>query len=461
MRRYGLPPIESSALSRGLSRDWEAVLFVGLVWLAQAYLLFDFISIIGTNIPFYDEWEMVPTLTGAQSITWQWLWAQHNEHRIPLPRLVYLLVHTIGGLDFRSGMYFDAGLLSLMAAVCCWAVRRLRGYTAYADAFFPLLLLHWGQAQNLSWSFQIVFVLSAALALIALLLLSTRRAMSWPVAFGIGLCAIGSPLTGGAGLALVPALGCCALLCAWELGRAEPGRWWAWLSVAATGLISFGLLAAYFVDYVRPARHPVSPSIEATLRGTLQFLTNAFGGGTAAYWLAGSGALTLALSFATAGVLLFYIFKPGVKRTRALRLLLFMGGMLCMALGTAWARVALNPIGLFDSRYSTLAAPFLCAAYLSWELLRNRRAAQFVQMALCIIMAVLVIRNREHGYGEAMRAHLHLEGILTEIRNGVPRAEIVRRHCRTLYYVCTGDVFSERLGMLRAKRSGAFAVLRD
>jgi hypothetical protein len=441
--------------------DVEARIFVGLVWLAQSYLLFDFVSTFGLNIPWFDEWEMIPALTGAQEITLEWLWSQHNEHRIPLARLVYLLVERLAGYDFRAGMYFDVGLLSIAALGCIVAVRRLRGSTSYADAFFPLLLLHCGQSQNLETSFQIAFVLSAAITLAALQLMATRDSLSFPAALGLGVCTVALPLTGGAGLAMVPALGVCTLLSAWDLRRLRPHRRAEWLVVLATACLGFALMVLYFVGYERPAKHPVSPSLSATAEAALQVLTTGFGSGTVVYWHSGSGYVVVVLSLATAAILAICLIGATGTRGAARRLGLFLAGMLCLAGGLAWARAALRPGALFDSRYVTLTAPFLCGTYFSWALVKQKRLGQFVQMTLFLLTALLVVRNREQGYAESalMRAtRLH---VLSDIRAGVPRAEIFRRHCTTLYYVCNTSALSDRMRMLRDKGAGDFAYLRE
>ena len=97
----------------------------------------------GTNVPSWDDWDMIPVLTGNQKVTWQWLWSQHSEHRIPLPRLVMLAVMGLPGVDLRGGMYFNAVSLSIVAAGLMLAARHLRGGRGdWVDVFFPLLVLN-------------------------------------------------------------------------------------------------------------------------------------------------------------------------------------------------------------------------------------------------------------------------------------------------------------------------------
>ena len=105
-----------------------------------------FVWRFGSDVPFWDEWNLVDALTGARPITLEWLWAPHNGHRIPLPKLLLLGLYKLSGGDFRVGMYFDVAALAAIAAAMMWASRRMRqGEPSYVDAVFPLLLLHLGQ----------------------------------------------------------------------------------------------------------------------------------------------------------------------------------------------------------------------------------------------------------------------------------------------------------------------------
>jgi len=107
-----------------------------------------FVARYGSNVPSWDGWDMVPTVTGDQPITASWLWSQHNEHRVPLPRLLYLAIIHLTVADFRTIMYFNVLAMAAAAALMIHTARRLRGSSSVTDAFFPILLLHWGQAAN-------------------------------------------------------------------------------------------------------------------------------------------------------------------------------------------------------------------------------------------------------------------------------------------------------------------------
>src|SRR5207248_1941283 len=62
---------------------WAIWLLAGVMALA---LLF-FVYRHGDNVPYFDDWRIVPVLTGHEPITLRWLWSQHNEHRMPIQKL--------------------------------------------------------------------------------------------------------------------------------------------------------------------------------------------------------------------------------------------------------------------------------------------------------------------------------------------------------------------------------------
>src|SRR5216117_1359813 len=150
-----------------------------LPWAILAFMFLAgllFVAHYASNVPSWDDWDMVPTLTHNQPVTWEWLWSQHNEHRVPIPRLVFLALIHLTRLDFRVPMFFNLLGMAALAASMTVVVRRLRGTPSLSDVFFPLATLNIGQAANLLWGWQIQFFLSvifACLALLAMLLTGT------------------------------------------------------------------------------------------------------------------------------------------------------------------------------------------------------------------------------------------------------------------------------------------------
>jgi len=353
----------------------DAMAFVWVVWATCTFLLFRFVSRFAVNVPYYDEWEMIPALGGAQPITLSWLWSQHNEHRIFLPKLVYLALAKVTGGDFRAGMYVNAIGMSLCAAATTLFIRRLRGRTAFQDAFFSLLLLNLGQAQTLTNSFQLAFVLASVLLIVVLFQYAAQPTLTFRRALTAAICTAALPLVGGHGIAVVPCLALCSLLSAYEFFKHHGDKRKAFV-LAGLAVCSLALTAFNFVDYQRPARHPTSPGLPQTLIGTFQFLVSAFGSASRFVWpVAGvlCGMFLVATLVACSSVLR----QTPSERFRVLRLTLLLGALLCLSLGTSWARVAFGPEALFASRYVVLSAPFWYVAYLVWEIWDRPRLRQF------------------------------------------------------------------------------------
>ena len=65
-----------------------------------------------------------------------WLWAQHNEHRLPLPRLVYYGLFQITH-DFRTGSLLQIGCCSATSLALMSLAAHLRGRAALDRRVLP------------------------------------------------------------------------------------------------------------------------------------------------------------------------------------------------------------------------------------------------------------------------------------------------------------------------------------
>src|SRR5215210_336316 len=111
---------------RGRADDRLARLVVWGTWTAMLAFVLAHIARYARNIPLAEDWVMLRPLAGTEPHFWEWVWSQHNEHRLPLPRLVYLgLLEVVP--DFRVGMVFDTLLVGALAAAMILVARRLRG----------------------------------------------------------------------------------------------------------------------------------------------------------------------------------------------------------------------------------------------------------------------------------------------------------------------------------------------
>src|SRR5262252_1502700 len=71
--------------------------FVWSVWGLMLAAALGFVVRFGSNVPYWDEWSMVPALTGEEHIDAHWFWQDRNGHRVPIPRLFLLALYKLTG----------------------------------------------------------------------------------------------------------------------------------------------------------------------------------------------------------------------------------------------------------------------------------------------------------------------------------------------------------------------------
>ncbi len=424
------------------------------VWLAMLVAAVAFVAHYASNVPSWDDWDMVPTLTRNQPITWNWLWSQHNEHRVPLPRLIFLGLNWLTVTDMRVTMYFDVLVMAGLAAAMMVIAARLRGRPSLADAFFPLVLLHWGQAANLLWGWQLQFFASVALACVALLSI-VRAGATVPLrraSITVGICALLLPLCGANGLGMVPALA------AWPLALAlAPERWTGGGETRGSRvLVALGggaltLTAIYFVGWQPVPYHPKSQSVYHSLKTALQFVTIGLGPAIRGPWPL-SGLATIAAFGVSAFVLIRVWRDRPAERARAAGLLCFVAALASLALGLGLGRNG------FETRYVTLALPAWCALYFTWTLYGDRAGGR-MQAALALASVAALWGNTVFGLGYARALRGQLGAFEHDLAAGIPLHELLHRYGPWLHP--HQDMPERYLPMLRRAGVGHYAALRE
>ncbi|MBV8609443.1 MAG: hypothetical protein JO034_18555, partial [Singulisphaera sp.] len=155
------PALHLGHLLWARARDLAGPFLAWAVWGTMTAATILFIQQHARNIPDMDDLMMVSVMSGHEPVSLRWAWAQHNEHRPVIPRLILAGLYRFIAKDFRVGMYFNAGLLSAAAVSMLLLARRLRGYTSITDAVLPLSILNVGQAEALLISFSLNLILTA------------------------------------------------------------------------------------------------------------------------------------------------------------------------------------------------------------------------------------------------------------------------------------------------------------
>lgn len=96
------------------------------------------------NIPIWDEWD-TPGLAllhyARGTLTWQDLFAQHNESRKLVPRLIHIAIASVAGWDVRQGMVLTF-LCACAASAYALAYLRRRASVSLSEVLVPWLLIN-------------------------------------------------------------------------------------------------------------------------------------------------------------------------------------------------------------------------------------------------------------------------------------------------------------------------------
>jgi hypothetical protein len=404
-----------------------------LVWLVWAMTLASVLGSIardGRNIPFEEDWLMVAPMTGHQPDLPRWLWSQNSEHRLPLPRLVNLVLLRATG-DFRSTMVFDALALGAVAAAMILVARTLRnGRTSVADAFFPLLLLHLGNWDNLVWGWQIQFVLPTVLVCALLLVIVARPAPPSRLAAAVAaLALVGLPLSGANGLLFTPTLAGWLAYSAWTRRRSTPAsqRVDGWLPAGAA-ILAILLCAGYFVGYESSPWNAPSPGFAASLETSGKFLALSVGPAAAKSWVLFGVTVSAVLLTSLIALGAAWREEDG-ERLRISGLMAFFGAVAVLALAVGWGRAGRTAeTGRMPTRYVLLAAPGLCAAYFTTLLYGPSGMRRWLPGALATLVALLFPLNTRVGFQRRAWFGAGFAAFEHDLDAGAPRAVLAQRH---------------------------------
>jgi hypothetical protein len=338
-------------------------------------------------VPFWDMWDgYLNFYVKITSGDWSAWWAQHNEHRIVLARILFFIdIFIFEGRGWFL-IIFNYFLLSIVCLLF-WNIskeisEKKHNWIGY---FLVGWLFFWSQKENLEWGFQSQFFLAQLLPLAALYFLHlTVRAGSaknnyFLFALVLGCCSIGTIAKGVlalpimAGYALVTRMG--------------------WKRVVLLGLFSVSAVLIYFHGYTTPTD---TGSIGQAIRSNpieLIHYVILYIGGPFSYgslrlglWIAGIAGSFFIISS------LFFALRISAKAKGAtlhlalLAFILYFGGT---ALGTAGGRLIFGVNQALSSRYSTPSLMAWAALLLLYTPVINTLRQSF-QDRLWIVFAILL-----------------------------------------------------------------------
>ncbi len=450
------------------ARVWRTRATAAFVWGTLAVLLVQAFIIIANNgrdVPLAEDWLMVPALTGHEARLLSWLWYPINEHRIPVPKLLYLGVLKLSGGDFRSGMVFNALTLAALAAASLRVASGRRGGLRISDAFLPLVLLNAGEAANYAWGWQIQYVLAVLFTCVPLLVMVRYGAfppVGPTVAAAISIACL--PFTGANGLiffaALAPWYVLVMLRQRWE--PRPPGAR-VRLRLLGAGLLAGALCtASYVIFYENQGWKPPNPGLRPTVETALRFAEMAIGPGGWEHRTATAAVTTVG----TVGAVVLLAVRGwralaarDDERWRVVGLICFLGGCAVLIAAMGYGRAGWVPEFGMPPRYALLAAPLLLAVYYVWDVYGPGPLAGVARGAL-VALAILCVRaNYVNGMYFVDWYRPGVDRALADVAAGVPRLEIARRNREHLLRWDEPGL-AKGIGMLRDAGMGPFVRVR-
>lgn len=195
------------------------------------------------DVPFMDEWDCFP-----REPYLNWLWAQHNEHRIVTTKLVVLLSYTINGWDIRLHQlanFFLYGSFVFALAFVLWKEFEL---PSLYYSLIALWLLSPMAYENHLWAFQTQFHLVPICLFAAAYCLFLQRGLKAVLVATVLLCLAILSMASGIPGASVLALS----FLFFDSKRGENPPLYRFIPLMGVGVLS----VAYLVDLQRPGGSP-------------------------------------------------------------------------------------------------------------------------------------------------------------------------------------------------------------
>lgn len=431
----------------------ERLLVIGVFAVMSAALYF-YVWYFGRNVPFWDDWDFVPAMTGHEPLSLPWLWTPHNEHSIPVVRLAIVLAWRIAG-DLRAMMFVSATLLCIGVWGLVATTWRSRGRPAFTDAVYPLALLNWGLFENLIFATQFFYVAVAMLGLAIVILGMGRTTIGPGRATVIAACLVGLPLFGAIGLAMLPCLLVWAAATGFQSIRSEDSRRRYCGAFLLTGC-AIAVVAALGSIAVLPVGATMTNrgTLFEMVRTSCEMLSTSIGPAGQMFWRY-STIGTIAAVATTAGLAVRAVRQDSDEFPSSSLLCAGIGAYLAVVAAVGFGRGAFGPGQGFSNRYALFTSAMLCLCYLGFSLyargLAGRAARAGLLMVLTAALVTNVVAGVDYGADRAERA----DAFVDAIESGVPADAVAARFADRIYPA--PELLAARLEMLRDARWGPYS----
>jgi hypothetical protein len=421
--------------------------FVLMGVLLPCFLAIHFVRENSVNIPIWDQWEFVPLLSAfLERKPWiQLLIDFHNEHRIILPRVIFLVLAVITQWNVATEMYVNLFFVGILLVVLSKLLKETGGHL-FLMVPVSWLLFSLQQWENLLWGWQIAISMMLTASVVSIFCLSrVRRNRYYTIsAFISGVFASFSFMGG---------------LCIWPVGLLQLLIMRARKSTCLTWFIGGALtIVFYFMGYRKPVD---TPDVFIFLKNPVDFMKYIF----AYLGSALSGdSFRQSLVYGALVVLLF-IFAIVIQRLRMKQwknvvpwVMIGLFSLLCggmMGIG----RLGYGIDQALSSRYISFSSLFL----ISTMILSVGAMVDLNQRRKNLTVIVLLVINMILSSG-------YINSYLSGEREGYYRKLVIGQFSRSLYHLENANdielkmiywdvkVLKDRAAILRHLEIGPYAI---
>ena len=181
-------------------------LFIAAIFLSSCFVYIPIQILIRSLMtgPTPASWEPA----GANTL--KWVLALHNDHRIPLMKLLQYTTLRATYFDFRSLVLINFAIGVIGSISLSEIARNYRGKSHIGDIIIPMVLLNFGTG-FMGWGFSAQFLLSVSSSLVAILFFQ-RSENSNRARVAATLAMLVCALSGMNGIVLAVSLAACFLL---------------------------------------------------------------------------------------------------------------------------------------------------------------------------------------------------------------------------------------------------------
>jgi hypothetical protein len=259
-------------LSQKLVNSKSLLASVTLIF-AVVFVSFNFLGVLHnySGVPFWDEWNgNLQFVVNFGSDNLSSIFAQHNEHRIVLFRLIalfnYYFVNSQIWFLILINILVLIGITHILFKYIELMLHPKLNLNAQSRIFLISILViiesSWMQEQNINWGFQSQFLLGIYLPLLAFYFLhkfwQTNKVMTLNLAIFFGILSVG---TFASGITVLPLMLLGALIC----NRDRP-------EILKLLLSTFLVVSLYFLTYSTPGQHssPITSTL-TNIYGVIKF----------------------------------------------------------------------------------------------------------------------------------------------------------------------------------------------